>query len=189
MRHPSILLLVLAAAVPVSAEIEFTGYFVTGEKTVVALSDPETKASAWIAVGSNFENHVLTGFDHEKEAVTLSRDGRLRILSLKADAKVKEGHFIVSGTYSIGSEASMKVVAATLTIGAENVLPLASDVVLRITPEVMSDGNMRYRNSFEHREADGRGTVLSAPTVLARPNQAFSVKVGEYEYSFDPKSA
>ena len=117
----------LATAMPVSAEVEFTGYSVAGPKTLVALGDTGTKASAWGAVG--------------------------------------------------------------LTIGSENVLPLAADVVLRITPAVMSDGNMRYRNSFERRGADGRSTVLSAPTVLARPNQAFSVKVDDYEYSFDPESA
>lgn len=189
MHYPSIILLVLATAVPVSAEVEFTGYFVAGEKTLVALSDTETKVSAWIEVGAYFESYVLKGFDGEKEAVTLAKDGGTRILRLKADAKVKEGRFVVSGTYRIGSGASVKVVVATLTIGSENVLPLAADVVLRITPEIMSDGNMRYRNSFERRGSDGQSTVLSAPTVLARPNQAFSVKVDEYEYSFDPKSA
>lgn len=179
----------LLLALPLKADIEFTGYFVAGGKTSIALSDTTTNTSAWLAVGARFEDYTLSAYDPQAESITLTRDAETTTIRLKQDGKVKEGRFVVSGTYRIGTGPAVQVTRATLVIGAENVLPLAADVVLRITPEITPDGNMRYKNIFERRGADGRPTVLSAPTVLARPQQAFSVRVDGYEYAFDPKAS
>lgn len=179
----------LLLALPLHADIEFTGYFVAGGKTSVAVSDTATRASAWIALGGRFEDYTLAACDPTAETITLTRGTESRTLRLKQDGKVKEGRFVVSGTYRVGTGPAVQVTRATLVIGAENILPLAPDVVLRLTPEVMPDGNMRYKNVFERRGPDGHATVLSAPTVLARPQQEFSVRVDGYEYSFDPKAS
>ena len=80
----------------------------------------------------------------------------------------------------------MKVSAATLILGEENVMPLDENTRLRLTPEVMSDGNVRYRNKVERKGSDGNFKLISAPTVIAQPNQKFSITGSQFEYSFDP---
>ena len=187
MLYPTALLASLLVASPLAAKIEFTGYFIGGGKTSVALSDTETNASAWLSIGDQFGDYTVEACDIEEETVTLSGPRDTMKVRLKADGKVKEGRFVVTGTFRIGSGPLVKVSAATLIVGVENVMPLDENVILRITPEVMSDGNLRYRNSFERKGPDGKFEAFSAPTVLAKPGQQFAIRVGQYEYSFAPK--
>ena len=180
------IVVLLLPTVPALAEIEFTGYFVAGGQTSLALSDTETKAIAWLRIGDRFGDYTVVDYVGKEEIVTLSGPRGLIAIHLKADGKVKERRFAVTGSFRVGDGPSMKVSAATLILGEENVMPLDENTRLQITPEVMSDGNVRYRNRVERRGPDGNFKLISEPTVIAQPNQKFSITGPQFEYSFDP---
>lgn len=83
------LILLAGAATLARGEIGFAGYLMLDGEVKVILADSETgRKSPPLGVGGTFAGHTVTGFDAEKEAVTVTHGDEARALPLKqAEAK------------------------------------------------------------------------------------------------------
>ncbi len=169
------------------AAIEFTGILVMPQQTVFTLLDDATGKSAWHKLGESFAGYNLTAYDARTDTITLTKDGVTTLVRLK-DAKIKSARVEVSGTFTIGVGNSTEVKRATLVLGEETAFPLKDGYVLHLKPEQRPDGNILYRSSFERPRPDGTTERLAAPAVIARPTGTFSVKIGDFGYSFGVNS-
>jgi len=190
MRYTQVLLIYLLSAIALSAAgtIELVGVFTTSQKALLAFTDANTERSAWVAVGENFEGYTVSSFDPGQETATLTKGAEVLKVRLK-EAKIKEGRIEIAGTVSVGSGKAIAVTSATLIYNTENSFPVGDGVILRITPKLRSDGTVLYQSVFDVPGGDGKREVLSAPAMIARPDQQFSLHVGDYDYSFKPKKA
>lgn len=86
--------LVLWSLVPLAASLAqaetpvWEGYMASASGARFALSERQTKASAWIEVGDSFAGYTLEAFDKDQERIVLRRGAETVQLSLKADAVV-----------------------------------------------------------------------------------------------------
>jgi hypothetical protein len=176
----------LSFAGPLQAAVEFSGYMITAKETRFSLKDTEKKdSSQWLAVGQSFQGYTITGFDAEQELLSLQ--GPEGAVQLKVrGAMIKDARMTIAGTIQLGAEGKIEVAKATLVLGEETAFPLPSGVTLHLKPTRLPDGTMRYDSRFAKRGADGKQQVLSAPSVVTLPGSEFSVRTGEYSYTFKP---
>lgn len=178
--------LLLVIAVRGSAEIQFSGYFITPKSALFSLADPAVHAaSGWLETGQSFEGYTIVSFDAASETLTVNKDGHRAELHLR-DAKVKDGKFVVKGRIMIGSGEHLDEVTATLFLDQESIFPLGSGGKLHLVVHRMEDGNLFYESRFEVRDKDGVMRTIGAPSVLARPGQKFELLIGDLGFSFQP---
>lgn len=90
-RRPAILVALMCALACMSlrAEVELTGYLITGSQAKFVLRDAETgKTSDWLAVGDTFQDYTIADFDPVQEVVALEKAGERRSLRMKPGAVV-----------------------------------------------------------------------------------------------------
>jgi hypothetical protein len=177
-----------AVALTARADLEFTGILATARETLFSLRDTTTARSDWVALRGGFAGFVVSHYDPATDTLTLTRDAQTLRIRLKDDAKVKSARFELTGAISFGAGKKIEISRATLLFDLENVFPLADGIVYRITPKRRPDGNHLYQIVIEQRGADGRVDRLAAPGVVTLPHAPFEIRVGDYGFSFTPKS-
>lgn len=181
-----LLITVLATGAAARAEIEFAGLLAMPGKTLFALTDTATARTEWVALQGHFGDYVLTGFEASTDTLVLARGAATISLTLKA-AQVKSSRLELTGTISFGAGEKISIERATLLFGQDNVFPLKDGLTYRIKPTVRPDGTHRYDIAIEQRDASGRVDRMSAPAIIARPAQPFSLQVGDYGFTFAPR--
>lgn len=166
-------------------EVEFTSILVTSQQTLFTLSEPPATKSGWLQLGQSFAGYDLTSYDAKSDTLTLTKAGVQTRVRLK-DEKVKAARLEMGGTFTLGAGEKMSVVRATLTFGEETIFPLKDGLVFHITPQSLPDGSILYRAFFARVLADQTTEKLSAPSVIVRPGAQFSIRVGDYGFSFTP---
>jgi hypothetical protein len=185
-NHFAFILLALLGPVALQAEIQFAGFFTTPSRALYSLVDTtDGVSSGWLKVGDTFRGHTVVSFDGSQEILTLKHRDQPVELRLRA-AKVQDGKYTISGSISLGVDRRLDGVRATLFLGEEAVFPLGDGMTLGLTAQRMSDGNILYRSRFVVRGQDGKDETIQAPGTVARPGQAFSLRVGELGYAFTP---
>ena len=182
------LLALLLLATTTRAEIEFSGILAMPGKTLFALTDTATSRTDWVALKGSFAGFVVTNYDPSTDTLTLLRNGTATRVRLKDDAKVQSLRFELRATITFGSGEKVEIERATLLFDQENIFPLKDGVTYRITPARRPDGMLLYGIVIEERSAENRVDRLSAPNVVVPPNRSFSIRVGEFAFSFTPKS-
>ena len=187
-RFSSRLLALLLLATAVRAQVEFSGILVMPGKTLFALTDTATTKTDWVTLKGSFAGFVVANYDPSTDTLTLMRNGTAPRVRLKDDAKVQSLRFELTGSITFGTGEKVEIERATLLFDQENVFPLKDGIIYRITPTRRPDGTLMYRIVIEQRIAENRIDRLSAPNVITLPNQPFSIRVGEFAFSFTPKS-
>ena len=178
--------LLAVSLVTLRAELEFTGIFVTSKQSQFALTESSSGETGWRKIGQSFGGAEITGYDAKDDTLTLRQNGATLQLRLK-DAKVKTARVEIAGTISLGPAEKLDVIRGTLVFDQENVFPLADGLVCRVTPSLRPDGNILYRAFFEETRPDGKVEKLSSPSIIARPDTPFAMRIGELGFSFTPK--
>jgi hypothetical protein len=181
------LLALLALASAARAEIEFSGVLAMSGRTLFALTDTATARSDWVPLQGRFAEHVVSHYDRATETLTLTRQETSLQVRLKDDAKVQPARFELTGRISFGAGETVDIERATLVFDQENVFPLKDGITYRITPVRRADGTLRYSISIEQRTAANRIDRLSAPSIVTLPHQSFTLRVGDFAFSFTPK--
>ena len=176
-----------AAAACVRADIEFIGLLVDSRSSHFALGETATGKTTWVGTGEVFAGWKVVSYDPKGDTLLLAKAGADLRVRLKDDAKIKAARLELTGEISFGSGAPLTISRATLLLGQENVLPLGKDMIYRITPTRLADGNLGFAIIIESREADGTMKQVAATRVMTLPGRHFSIKVGDYEFSFNPK--
>jgi hypothetical protein len=187
----SALLTVALVATTARAAVEFSGILVMPGKTLFALTDTDTSKTAWVALNDSFAGFVVTSYEQPTDTLTLIRNDTATRVRLKDDAKIKSARFELTGTITFGAGEKIEIERATLLFDQENVFPLKDGVTYRITPTRRPDGTLRYGVVIEQRSIENgidRVRRVSAPSVTTRVNQPFSLRVGEFGFTFIPKS-
>ena len=170
------------------AEIEFVGIMVTPQKTLFALTDTTTARNDWVAVGGIFAGHKVSEFRAQDDTLALTKGEKTIRIRLKDDAKVQASRVELTGTISLGEGENVEVIRATMQFDQENVFPLKDGMVCRITPKRRDDGTITYTASFERTFADNKRERISVPTIVALAGQPFSMRIGDFGFSFAPRS-
>ncbi|MBI4626544.1 MAG: hypothetical protein HY736_25410 [Verrucomicrobia bacterium] len=186
-RFPFTVFALLLLATAVRAQVEFSGILAMPGKTLFALTNTATSKTEWVALHDRFAGFVVTSYDRPTDTLTLLRNGTATRVRLKDDAKVQSLRFELTGTITFGTGEIIEIERATLLFDQENVFPLKDGIIYRITPTRRPDGTLMYRIVIEQQIAENRIDRLSAPTVITLPNQTFSIRIGEYGFSFTPK--
>jgi hypothetical protein len=183
----SFLVLVAAwfGAVAARAEIEFVGVLVTSDRASFALSEAPGSPTVWRTSGQVFAGYTISSFDAKTDTLTLTKAGVPLVLHLVDEARVKTARIDIVGDLTIGARGKLEVTRATLLFDQENDFPLADDLLLRLTPERLPDGTIRYRAIFERTRPNGK-EIISAPTVIALKDSPFRIQVGDYGFGFQP---
>ncbi|MBI5693291.1 MAG: hypothetical protein HZC55_24700 [Verrucomicrobia bacterium] len=182
---PALVALALLAAA-VRAEPEFTGVLATSSGTLFALRDPAIPRTDWVALQGRFADWVVAAYDRPTDTLTLTRAGESRRIRLKDGAPVQPARLELAGEISFGSGEKLRVERATLAYDQENAFPLKEGLVYRITPTRRPDGNLQYRILLEQTGPGNRVERVSAPSVVTRPGDQFSLRVGDHEIHFKP---
>lgn len=182
-----LLSVLLTSALAASAATpELSGIYIQDTKALFVMVDPETGASSrWLALGQEFAGYTLKNFQTDTDTIVLGKGGMDYFVKLRA-TKIGYAATTLSGTIEVGAGSLTRVQRATLVFGEENTFPVTDHLALTIKPVLLKDGNIAYASSFARTESDGRKTVLSSPRVVARPGQAFSLKVGDLGFSLKP---
>lgn len=93
----------------------------------------------------------------------------------------------LAGSISFGAGEKISIERATLVFDQDNEFPLKDGVTYRIKPSRRPDGTHRYDVAIEQRAADGKARRISAPSIITLPAHSFSVRVGEYGFTFTPR--
>lgn len=189
-RTPMFALAALAFGATIRADIEFVGYYATSRATHFILSDTESSRTGWIERGGSFAGWTVMSHDPKSDTLLLRRDGRAQTVRLKA-ASGKHAPLELTGEIKFGAGATTTVTRATLLLDQENVFPLEDGLTYRITPTRRPDGNLDYTIKVERHEKQGevtRTVTQSTPRITTLAGQAFSIRVGDIEFSFSPKS-
>ncbi len=182
------LIVLIALAMPLRAEIEFSGVLAMSGRTLFALTDTTTARSDWVALKGTFAGFVVSSYDKPTETLTLTRNDTSLRVPLKDDAKVKESRLELTGTISLGADEKFEVERVTMQFDQETIIPLKDGITYRITPTRRSDGTHLYSISIEQRNGENRVDRISAPSIATLPYQSFRLRVGEFEFSFTPKA-
>jgi len=166
--------------------IEFIGILALPQKTLFALSTPSSGQSTWVGLEQNFGGYCVAEYDRQTDTLTLTKAGATRRVRLKDDAKVKASRLELNGTVTVGSGEQIGVVRATLVLDEENIFPLKDDITCRIKPERRPDGNILYRVTFERILAANKTERISAPSLVARPGERFSLQMDDFGFAFTP---
>jgi hypothetical protein len=179
-------LILLASSATAFAVPEWSGLFVLTDTARFALADPETNAtSGWLTIGDSFEGYTLKAYQPESETLVLEKDGHEVALQLRT-SRIKESTIAFAGTIHLGAADDLEVRKATLAYGQESTFPLAPGVTLTLKATKQPDGTISYGARFERTGANGSKEVLSAPTVIARPGDPFSVMVDDLSFFLHP---
>lgn len=170
------------------AEIEFVGVLATSRATHLALSDTATGRTAWIECGAVFSGWKVISYEAKDDTILLRRDNEERRVRIKDDAKIQNSRLELTGEITLRGGEATRISRATLLFDQENVFPLSDGLTYRITPTRLPDGNLRYAIVIESRDAAGKAVLISSPRVIVIPGQPFSLQVGDYGFSFHPKS-
>ena len=191
MRAPAWLLAIGLLTISARAEIEFSGVLIMPGRSLFALTGDTAGPPAWCALGQDFAGYSLASFDAKTDTLTLTKDGATLCLPLKDAAKVKSARAEFSGTITFGQGEKLDISRVTLVYDQETVLPLKEGLVWRITPTLTADGNVRYRLVVDRAVQEGtitRTQRVSAPNIIARAGNSFSIAVGDLAFTFAPVS-
>lgn len=198
------LVFALAAALtrPVRAGVEFSGLFVTSEKTLLTLTDTDARTnSGWITVGQIFSGYKVEGYDAQTDSVRLSKDGRFYRVRLKTPT-IEEALLTLEGEVTLSAGQKIRVERAVLPLDVKTTFPLNDRVVVHITPtrtpdlsrfrpndlKKMPADALFYSIVFEDTTPGAQSKILSTPSVVALPGQEFSIRVNQdLEFWFRPK--
>ena len=168
------------------AEIEFSGFSISPASQLFFMSDKEgDKSSGWFRIGQSFRGYTLKSFDKNREIITVQKDGLDLEIRLK-ESKINDGKITIEGTVSIGNNQKIEGIRVSLFIGEESIIQFSESTRLAITPTRLANGNMKYSTKFIT-TTEGKEVILAAPALVTLPSSSFSVRVGEYGYSFDPQ--
>ena len=184
----SLLLLLVTVLAPAlaRAEIEFVGLLVTPQESNFSLTDKTTGQTVWRKIGQSFSGYDLTSYEASDDTLTLTKAGATTRVRLK-DAKVRAARLQLAGTVTFGSGEKLEATRATFAFEQETALPFKDGVTWHITPTRMPDGNIMFRMLFDRAVQHGEVKSvekLSSPSVVVRPGQAFSMKIGDLEFGF-----
>ena len=180
------LITALLAGVSARAEIEFAGILAMPGQTLFSLTDTTTSRTDWVALKGRFGDHVVADFEKATDTLVLTHGTATVRLSLK-EARVKSSRLELTGSISFGAGEKISIERATLLFNQDNVFPLKDGITYRIKPTVRPDGTHRYDIAIEQRDAEGKADRISAPAIIALPAQPFSIRVGEYGFTFVPR--
>ena len=181
------LLAVSLLAVGARAEIEFVGVMVATNASQFALADTSTGSTAWVRPGGSFAGYTVVSYEPQTETLVLRRNNAESRVRLKDDAKIKSARLELTGSIAFGATDKIEIERATLQFDQENVFPLQDGVTYRITPTRMADGTIQYRAEIERVLAPNKTERVSSPAVTARPGQQFSMRLGDFGFSFKPR--
>ena len=180
-----LLLLFVLLASRLSAEIEFSGFFLTSHAALFTLSDRATQqTSGWLKIGQTFAGYTVDSFNRETEIVTLKQGERRLALGLRQSG-VQQAKAI-RGTITLSGGRELKDVQASLFFDEAAVFPLEEDITLHLTPSLRPDGTVLYTGKIEQRKPDGQIEVISAPKLVTRRGEAFGLRIGDYGFAFKP---
>lgn len=187
-KSPGVVALILAVLgfglTVARAGIEFSGFLQGADGVQVTLTDGASgQSSGWLKPGQSFQGHAVVASD--ARCVVLEKDGHRLELPLR-EAKIKDGRMIVRGSVVAGRAGQLPNVAVALFVGEETSFPLHPNLTLHLKVERRPDGNLLYRARFIERN-EGREDVLAAPTVIARPDSPFALRIGDFGFEFSPQ--
>lgn len=182
----STLILSLALAAALAAEIEFTGVFYLGDKGHFSLveSDTGTK-SRWLQIGNTFQGYRVESYDRDKGVLEIAASAQRLFLSLRPSV-IQEAKVTIQGKLQVAAEREIEIKNAVLVLGEESRFPIDDKTWVRVRVVKADGGNFRYEIHFEEKDEDDQVVLLSAPTVIAAPNQSFSVQAGNNSFSYEP---
>jgi len=188
-QAPTSLAAIVLFATVARAEIEFIGVLVMPGRASFALTEDPAKPATWLTLGQAFAGYSLAAFDAKTDTLTLTKKGAdpLR-LHLKDDAKVKSARLEIAGALTLGAGEKIEFTRATLLFDQENIFPMKDGLTCRIKPSRLPDGNIRYDAVFERTSPGGKMERVSSPSVVARPDGPFSIQIGDFGFSFAPKT-
>jgi len=186
MRLISSMTIALGLTAAADAVPEISGIFSVGDTTRFVLVESETgESSRWVTIGQEFGGYRLVSFDSSTQTLTVERDGSVQVVGLKT-AVIKELVIVHSGSVRLGSGDGATVQKIVLILDQESAFPLGDGVTVYLKPKRRADGNLEYASRWERVGADGTKELLSAPKVIARPGQGFSIFCDGMEFELKP---
>lgn len=116
--------------------LEFNGVLVADGKTKVALSDPTSGATEWVAAGGEFKGYKIARYDAKTDSVVLIKDGQeypLHLVAAKSQASVTNTALPATATPILASVPSQSPTPSGTSTAPVAPLPSQSDAPLAPT--------------------------------------------------------
>jgi hypothetical protein len=173
------------------AALELRGLCVSDNVLQLSFCDADTRQSyGWKRIGESVDGFKITAYDLKTETATLEKEKRNLLLKLQAGVLLKsapENPKAIRGTLTAKGKGGRSVtLAAELTFGAETTIDLGNNRTLMINPSKLPDGNILYLVSFVDHGAGEPAKVISMPSEVSPPDQAFGLWVEGDELQFSP---
>lgn len=135
-----ILILLVAVAHSLSAEIEFAGVFYLGEQGNFSLIDSETdRRSGWLQIGQSFQGYKIASYDRTAEVLRLVSSEDQLDLTLRPSV-VKSERITIRGKITIGDQKEIEIDNALVVLGEEAKFPIDETRWMKLKVERVQRG-------------------------------------------------
>ncbi len=165
---------------------KFKGYYTTDQHVRCLLKNPNTQeSSGWLSIGQRFMGYELVDLDPKYDRIYLAKGNRTFELTLEQHKRRSAP--LTTGKLRAHSKSNSQTWTVEQYDDDVRTLSLPTGARIQWRTSANRDGTITHILSYEEPGAAGHKAITAAPTIVANPEQPFSLQFDDWKIEWSPQ--